>query len=611
VSGGIVDNELSGPVEGVGIQPTEPLCIPHRKRLSHSYVVNDEGVRELRIDYGLKEITFDEERFFPFGEQLVREPRFTGQMATTWGPGYAWDEIRPLLEALMEEGIVQRGDNLDDFRGGGLVPSKLPPSVCPVPRYWSVTETESITREIAERPVEVGYMEIVCPVWRIAHAALDADGRQVGEGNVHPRRLRLDLETEWRVCQYSGCRYRDEMPMNVTALKAMIKYWKPMMTMATRIRDELERRLGIAHAPWNIGKLHLYGCVVLAVPAYLLLKGGGTSPQVPLHPVLSSLFRVTDGIRMTTSSMLFSIEHTRRADEPLTAAQLHAHVEMNGVFVGETGVCAGPKPMVDEFLATAIDGRPAEGIAGLELPAQVSQALDELPEAVDYSFYALQSESVSLSTWLAMSRAYQDLLAILEPVLGATAVTAAAEGDRWGRLVLRCRAAWRQFNALQITFDYDREVHHKMYLNVYEQAWRGSRTPVGPATLAEAVAPVSEGPLHREAGDQLRRLLAPLVANTAGAALDVDRIVEVLVRYLRAEQACLASTVRLQEAINTMLDRPRPRRALTVRDFAVNYSLQSSQAGAWPYLFDVLEEALGIGVESTATTIEVSERRTS
>jgi len=43
---------------------------------------------------------------------------------------------------------------------------------------------------------------------------------------VFPPRLRLDRDTEWRVCQYAGSRYRDDAPMNVTALKA-IKYWKP------------------------------------------------------------------------------------------------------------------------------------------------------------------------------------------------------------------------------------------------------------------------------------------------------------------------------------------------------------------------------------------------
>jgi hypothetical protein len=604
-----------GPTGGRGIEPTDPLFILYKKRLSYSYVVNDDGVRELRIDYGLKEISFDEERFFPFGEGLVRELTFTGERAMSWGPGYAWDEIRPLLESLIEEGVVSRSEVPDDQRGGGLVPSKLPPSVCPFPRSWSLAESEAITRDLGGRAVELGYLEAIIPAFRVAHPALDADDRQVGEGNVFPSGLRLDRETEWRVCQYPGSRYRDEMPMNVTALKAMIKYWKPMMTLTVALRSELQRRLGITHQPWTIGELHLMSCVVLCLPAYLLMKGGGNSPQQPLHPVLSSLFRITDGIRMTTSAMLFSIEHTRRADEPLTAAQLYTHVEQNAVFVGETGVCAGPKPLVDEFLATAIDGAPPEGIADLELPAEVREALAEVPAALDYAFLGMQSWGLSLSVWLAMSRAVRALLEVLEPAVGAAGKAAGAtnSADPCVRLYARLHAGYRVLESLQINQAYDQEVHFKMYLEAYEPSWRGLRTPVGPPRLADAIAPAPEGPMHREAANQLRALLGPALVRGEGAgggAVDVDRLVEVLVRYLRDEQGVLSSTEAIQAAINALLDRPAARRALAVRDFMLNYTLQSG-VGSWPYLFDAIERELGVRVECTASAIDVSGRRPS
>src|SRR5262245_11254230 len=168
------------------IETTERLFIPYRKRLSHSYVVNEEGNRELRIDYGLKAITFDDARLFAFGEGLLAEVSFTGQSAMAWGDGYAWDEIRPLLESLLDEGILRRGAGGDEPRDGGLVSSPLPPSVCPVPRFWSHAECEAITRDLARRAVELGHLEAVVPIFRVAHPALDADGRQVGEANVFP-----------------------------------------------------------------------------------------------------------------------------------------------------------------------------------------------------------------------------------------------------------------------------------------------------------------------------------------------------------------------------------------------------------------------------------------
>jgi hypothetical protein len=179
------------------IQPTERLYVPYRKRMSHAYVTSGGGARELRIDYGIKEISFDEERLFAFGEQLVQQASFTGESATGWGPGYDWEELLPLLESLLDEGILKR-DGAGDQRGGGLVPSLVPPSMCPLPRSWSLAECESITLDLANRAIEIGYLEAVVPVFRIAHPALDADDRQVGEANVYPPRLRLDRETEWR-----------------------------------------------------------------------------------------------------------------------------------------------------------------------------------------------------------------------------------------------------------------------------------------------------------------------------------------------------------------------------------------------------------------------------
>src|SRR5262249_52948147 len=204
-------------------------------------------------------------------------------------------------------------------------------------------------------------------------------------------------------------------PMNVTALKAMIKYWKPMMATLLEVRSEIKRRLArcarlpgildLAAAPlercrdaWTVGDLHLFSGVVLSLPAYQLMLGGGASPQVPVHPVLSSLFRITDGIRMTTHLMLFlSDERTRRPEEPTDATDLYDFAERNGLFLSAHGVCAGPRPLIDEFLTVAFDGTPVQGAENLELPAEVKALLARLPEVVDYALLGLQTWAASRS----------------------------------------------------------------------------------------------------------------------------------------------------------------------------------------------------------------------
>lgn len=81
----------------------------------------------------------------------------------------------------------------------------------------------------------MAYLELVIPIFRIAHIALDAEGPQVGKANFFPSALRLDVETEWP-CPYPGSRYLDERPMNVTALRSMGHYWPQMMTALFPIR---------------------------------------------------------------------------------------------------------------------------------------------------------------------------------------------------------------------------------------------------------------------------------------------------------------------------------------------------------------------------------------
>jgi hypothetical protein len=581
--------------------------------MSHAYVTSESGVRELAIYYGIKEVSFDDERFFPFGEQLVSRSSFVAEEATAWGPGYAWDEIKPMLEALVTEGILKSGDAVDDPRGGGLVPSRLAPSVCPVPRAWTAEDCESITRDIAGRSVEIGNLEAILSVYRIPHPALDADGRQVGEANVFPPMLRLDRETEWRVCQYSGSRYRDDRPMNVTALKAMIKYWKPMMAAILEIRAELRTRLSRGGDGWTVGDLHMFSGVALAVPAYWLMKGGASGGR-PLHPVLSSMFRITDGIRMTTHEMIFlSEERTRDPGEMVTASELYGFAERNGTFLAGHGVCAGPRAMIDEFFTTVFDGTPLPGGDSLVQAPEVRALLDELPDAVEYGLLGLQSWSVARSVWLAMSRANKALRQVF-----------AATGEAAGlcrRIRERLDEDWPRLDQQKIASDYERDVHLTVYADLYEHARRAMRTPLGPATLAERIDPDHKGldragprpdaPMHVAAAARLRQILGERFAATELAGTPaIEQIVGILTLYLREEQAILASSREIQAAINERLGRPQPRRALTARDLRSVYAMYGGSIAKFPYLFDTLEDELGLRVECTADSIEVTDEVT-
>jgi hypothetical protein len=565
--------------------------------MTRAYVTNeDTGARELVLYYNDKEISFDEPHLFPFGEQLTEHAgSFVAETATAWGPGYAWEELQPLIEALAGEGVLKVGVEESIPGPGhttGLVPSLLPPSECPAHRMWSAAECESLTADLGGRPIEIGNLEAIFSVYRIPHPALDADDRQVGEANVWPPALRLDRESEWRVCQYPGSRYRDERPMNVTALKAMIKHWKPLLAVLLQVRAEMQHRLERMRGAWTVGDMHTLSAVALSVPSYQLMKRGGSSPQRPLHPVLSSLFRITDGIRMTTHEMLFlSAERTRLPSELTTAAELHAFADRNGLFLSTHGVCAGPRAMIDDFLATVFSGKPEDWVGALAVAPEVAELLGELPAIVDYGLLGFQTWCVTRSIWLAMSRANKALRALdgLPPALRA-----------------RLDADWPRIHQQRIADDYERDVHLQVYVDGYEQAWRALRTPVGTPTLAERIAPRPENTSHLAAARQLRECLTDRLGSSYGRI--IDSIVEICVAYLREEQTILASTAELQAAINTLLERPQPTRPLTARDLRLHFQMYGGSIAEFPYLFDSLEDELGVHVECTADQIQIEPR---
>lgn len=68
------------------VERVDRLHVPHRERLAHACVISESGARELCLHHGIKEVMFDEERLFAFGEALVRQTSSIAEDATSWGP---------------------------------------------------------------------------------------------------------------------------------------------------------------------------------------------------------------------------------------------------------------------------------------------------------------------------------------------------------------------------------------------------------------------------------------------------------------------------------------------------------------------------------------------
>ncbi|MEQ1758395.1 MAG: hypothetical protein ABL986_08770 [Vicinamibacterales bacterium] len=586
-----------------GLQTSDELILSLKKRMVVQRTTSEAGGPALNLYYGDKEISFDEPELFAFGETLATQSHFTAGAAVEWSGGQNWATLKPLLEHLIAEGILKHASDAtvaDDVPDSMVCPSPLPESSCTRPRTWN--ECEAITGELTGRPVEVGYLELVIPVFRVAHIALDADGRQVGEANVFPRSLRLDAPTTWLTCAYPGTRHMSDRPMNVTALKAMRLHWKQMMATLSRIRAGFLQRFPDAAEGWTVGRVERLATMVLAVPTYQLVKADGLA-NGQLHPALSSLFRVTDGLRMTMHQMLFVPigEPTMPADAPLTSDQIFEYAERNYSFHSETGVCAGPQHMIQQFIRVLLDGEGAEQADQFAFDAPVAAALAEMDAAFDYGLYGLQVYGAFFSLWPAMTRAYEQLGDIAEAGAAAGVDGLAPFRDR-----LRERVDGMRRGTYLATEEW--RVHREqVYADMYEQCGRGLSVPDAMPPLAAQLA-VAPGPRLAE----MEGALTGVLADRFAAAENHTAIVEMarhLVHFFATTQAIIRAACVPQTRINQMLGRPAPTRPFGADEADVHNLLQGAELRRLPYLVDELADVLDLEITIDACRIDVKDRR--
>jgi hypothetical protein len=581
-----------------GLDPDEELVLPMHKRVVTQYAPGEDGGTELRLFYGDKEISFDEEDLFPFGEQLAKQGRFVARTAARWGVGYEWARIKELLEQLMDEGILQRARDgaHETAMAGGECPSPLPAAVASAPSSWN--EAARLTRELTGLELDPGHLELVIPIFRVAHIALDADGRQVGEANVFPRSLRLDVPTRWRTCIYSGTRFQSDRPMNVTALKSMRTHWPQMMAMLARMRQAYLERFPAARPGWTVAHLERLATVVLALPTYLLMRANGRIANGELHPALSSLFRVTDGLRMAMHQMLFVPigEPALPPDTPMTSKAIFEYAERNYSFHSDYGVCAGPQAMIEEFLGVLVDGKPLEPV---EPEPAVKQALAALDQALDYGLLGLQAHAVSFSLWPAMARTYEQMAAIMDEWAAQGAAGPVALRDRLAAHLRHMKSA------TYLATEEWRTSRDRVYADMYAQCAGGLSRPQAAAPLPELLAACRAAP-----GGPLRQRLHTALAAALGthaAQPHLYRLAACLEQHLLHQQAIVLVGCAVQENINALLGRPQAQRHFEARQMDIHNLLQAQKDRRLPWLEDELEEALGLRIRVGQGGIDIDE----
>ncbi|HYQ04891.1 MAG TPA: hypothetical protein VER96_39720 [Polyangiaceae bacterium] len=589
----------------VPISPEDEFYFAKRRRLSTAYASGENGQREFHLYYGNKELVFDEPELFAFGEALAQIPRFTASEAMSWGNGYTWRHVSQLLNALVADEVLVRapsepGEPAEPERKEGTVVPLLPRTGNVEPRSWLMCE--ELTRELCGRALEIGYLELVVPFYRIAHASLDADGRQVGEANVFTPALRLDVPTEWRVCQYPGSRFQDQCPMNLSALKAMTRYWRPLMALIQRLRAEYLQRFPDARERMNLGHIEQLCSLILAFPTYLLMREQDRIENGALHPLLSSMFRVTDGLRLSAQALL-SVPDDGTAPLPPTAcrssSEIYDYTERTLGFMSAYGVCAGPRHLVEEFLALVIDGKLKEGSAAPSFDPEVTALLDSLPRAFDYGFQGSKAYAVSSCLWCQVAVTYQELGRLLDSV----PETDSAELAAWRALVSRSVTHLREKTVLANPTM--QQAFERRYAHMFREAERGLGV-AAPRDLESVLAP-REQASHAAAREQLQALLGQRFGLCDGADTPwLDTLGGALMDYFKRAQAIVSCCSAVQEELNAVLGRPTPTRPLSGADLAI-HNLFLPTSPPFPNLEDDLAQALAIQVTVTSAAVEITD----
>ncbi len=592
------------------LHPTDVLHLPLHKRMFTQFA-DMGGLRELRLFYADKEISFDEPELWVFAQTLAQQTRFRAGVALSWGEPGDWPRVRGLLQQLLDEGVLRHADEGDEplderiLGDEGSRPSPLPPAPSARARTWH--ECPGLMAELTGRPLEIGWLELVVPIFRVAHMSLDGEGRQVGESNAFPAPLRIEVPTRWRTCIYAGSRHQDDKPMNVSALKAMRAHWTPAMAMLLKLREAYLARCPEARAGWTVGHLERLSTAVLALPALQLMRRERRVGNGRLHPVLSSMFRVTDGLRMTMHHMLFIPfgEPTRKPDTPMTAAEVHAYAERAFSLHSEHGVCAGPKAMIDEFLSVIIDGKtPRDGLPET-LEPELQQAVADIPAAIDYAMLGLKAYAAVFSMWPMSMRVYEQLNAIAEGWAEAEPTPEVLALREWLQPIVQrlrtsthlAREAWRQ----------DRDF---VYGDMYAQSERALSGRWPERSLAECLAP-----RRIEADAPAVLALQQAIERRFGAAAGAtqaqwrDEWLNALLQYFLQAQSVVRTAVAVQAQINRLLGRDTPQWRFEAADIDIYVKLVGQLETRVPFLLDELDRVLDLHVAIDDERLDIVEMK--
>ncbi len=466
-------------------------------------------------------------------------------------------------------------------------------------------EGGGLIRELTGRALDPAHLELVVPAFRIAQVAIDAEGRQLGETQVVPAALRVDVPTQWRACDYRGERGLGLWPMNASALDSLMAHWAPAMSLLRVVRASYVNRFPAAALRMTLGDVHRLASLLQAVPAYGLMRHDDRIDNGELHPVWSTLFRAADGVRLAVQRMLCG----HGGDAPLPAHlavgsdMVLDFVRRHRLFHSAHAVCAGPMALIDEFLQVLIEGRPASSGQAVVLDPALTEELQHLGAALDYGLRALMAHATTRALEAVWQREAHRLVELAAGWRGRRTPQIAA----WLQRMQQCNERLDARSASTLTASLQTPLAAATEL--FSACARGLHALDEVDALRAAVLAPPTGPAGRKV-TELTAVFAQRLGLLPGEAEgELRTLVACVLGLLATTRSVVAVARDVQAGINRLLGRAPAKRPLRSSDLELHDHLFGEPLPRPPQLPAELESVFGIGLRVSADRVEIDTPR--
>ena len=231
----------------------------------------------------------------------------------------------------------------------------------------------------------------------------DDEDRPIREGRT-PRELLREGEIEYRQCPYTGSRYLNERPMNVSALRQTSAHWDEVIDAIAFLRAAYQdARGGYRSDAMDIWRVSQLGS---ALPWFYILGQRATCPAYA-----AALSKATLGVGIWGHRVFVKMLEERNLIPRFTSQVMLDTAEDTGTLVAEHEVCAASDKMMLKFFDVfTADSAAATGVG------EVAPLIAARDAVLRFGAHYVAFKQWIWLYWTARRHLYLDLASALGPL---------------------------------------------------------------------------------------------------------------------------------------------------------------------------------------------------